>query len=489
MTSTPSAPDTLRRLLQHQPRSKRQLQDLLSATEPPILPLDPWRRALLLCLYRHHPRQAWLGQIVRERLGAHIEDISQWGAFEHPEDIPDDQVPGLPDWSFYFHGVGCCLTHADGTCIDVDFVDGGTDWIDPYFYQTFLQSLPEPEPAEARLRASAPLTGYWMADMEALDAEGLIEGDHRVRLTDAGRRLGGLLAEATSQLAAEPNPWARAWLAWVIGDAQWALSQLTDEAPPAALVAAAEQQTARRISALSATLSNASNSHRHALKALACFGRAVAEPLTLQQLHRQPIDGLVSATLSILAPWADATHIAPLLSLIERASGATIPNPHVRLTAIELVMKLTTPDTMEDAALQILLRGLRQPAGASDGEAGFLLALLSPEEGLERLAHALRSSTPYARQEAAASLGVLDTPEALAILRGAEISEAQEVLALVRGLTPAFYPEPLGQIVMWRGRPKKVYRFEDIRVEGWAARSMERLSQRLQTLCQLWYAH
>ena len=59
----------------------------------------------------------------------------------------------MPEWEYYFHGRGCCITHkVDGDAIDVDFWDNSAEYFDTYFYTRFLESQRHPEPAEQRLK-------------------------------------------------------------------------------------------------------------------------------------------------------------------------------------------------------------------------------------------------------------------------------------------------------------------------------------------------
>jgi hypothetical protein len=77
---------------------------------------------LIVGLARHLPRQRWVGEIVRS-MGGDIGAIGTAGAFGHPEEIEQcGEVPGHEEWRYELHGRGCCLTHDDGTMLDVDFV-------------------------------------------------------------------------------------------------------------------------------------------------------------------------------------------------------------------------------------------------------------------------------------------------------------------------------------------------------------------------------
>ncbi|WP_437984981.1 DUF6896 domain-containing protein [Sorangium sp. So ce117] len=90
-------------------------------------PPDPWHAWLLVALARQVDRQRWLVRVQRERLSR----ASRRG-----------DVPGMPGWKFYFHGIGLCLTAPDGETIDVD--DHGDDGltIDPWFFTQRMLTSP-----------------------------------------------------------------------------------------------------------------------------------------------------------------------------------------------------------------------------------------------------------------------------------------------------------------------------------------------------------
>ena len=63
----------------------------------------------------------------------------------------------MPEWEYYFHGRGCCISHkVDGDAIDVDFWDDSAEYFDTFFYKNYLESLRRPEPPEQRLRELHP---------------------------------------------------------------------------------------------------------------------------------------------------------------------------------------------------------------------------------------------------------------------------------------------------------------------------------------------
>lgn len=122
---------------------------------------QPWFGWLLLCLLRQIPRQQWLVRIVHERLHA------------APRDSSD--VPGLPGWTYYFHGIGCCLQGPDGEAIDVNFHDEEGFTIDPYFFANRVFSLKDPPFPEARLQVLLPTADIIAhAIRELVDAQELL---------------------------------------------------------------------------------------------------------------------------------------------------------------------------------------------------------------------------------------------------------------------------------------------------------------------------
>jgi len=130
------------------------LQDLPEVGSLP----SPWETWTLIGLVRHRQRQLWVAEIIKTRLHGSGAELSALAAFGHPEGVPQSgNVPGLPEWEYYFHGRGCCITHkVDGDAIDVDFWDDTGEYFDTFFYKNYLESLRKPEPPEQRLRDLHP---------------------------------------------------------------------------------------------------------------------------------------------------------------------------------------------------------------------------------------------------------------------------------------------------------------------------------------------
>ena len=126
---------------------------IASLPDPGALP-SPWETWTLIGLVRHRERQLWVADIIRDRLRGIPADLAAIGALGHPEGVPQSGlVPGMPEWEYYFHGCGCCLTHkVEGDEIDVDFWDDSGEYFDTFFYTKYLESLRHPEAPEERLR-------------------------------------------------------------------------------------------------------------------------------------------------------------------------------------------------------------------------------------------------------------------------------------------------------------------------------------------------
>ncbi|MED5372866.1 MAG: hypothetical protein VX899_17740 [Myxococcota bacterium] len=143
----------------------------------------PWLGWLLLCLCRQRERQRWLMQVRK----THLVDIDE----DHGE------VPGLPDWSYQFHGVGLLLSGPGREHIDVDFHVGDPDGrtVDPYFFTRRVLALDPPELPERRLRAWLDSSALLVAGLQELREMGLIGHPKSRHLFELEASLGELWGE------------------------------------------------------------------------------------------------------------------------------------------------------------------------------------------------------------------------------------------------------------------------------------------------------
>jgi len=149
------------------------------------------------------------------------------------------------------------------------------------------------------------------------------------------------------------------------------------------------------------------------------------------------------------------------------------------------------PNSLGKHERKSLLKALKQPSGASDGEPGLLLYLLDERVGFRQLRNALASHMPIARTEAACAFGVIGSPEAIAILREVESPESQTIVALLGGHSPVNGPEPIGQPIEWEGQVKRVYRMDEVmaaEVGDLTAASFAWMQERYGALVRRWLA-
>lgn len=388
-----------------------------------VLP-SPWDVWTLIGLVRHQARQNWVLSVVRERLHCDPSRLARMGAGGHPKALPQDgEVPGLPGWSYMFHGRGCCLEHKQsGEAIDVDFADDTAEHFDTYFYIGYVASLRDPDVPEARLRALFPdpeLLVLSIEDLQATDA--LLRGSHRVyfRLAPALQATADAIEEISRGLA---DPSRRVWLAARLGDFVWARELATDPSLRAELDARAEQCLALRRRRVEQALADDSD---HTVQ-LGLMGlAALAAPglgARLRAALAQPSSGTVSTALKLLNQHWHDEHAAAVLALLERVGprGST-PQPYIFSTCAAMLLT-------HGFHVEVVLARLAEAGDRAGAELlAQAIAHRSPTAlGLAR--QGLRSHIPMYRAETAALLAALDRPgprrELLAVL-----AESDDLLA------------------------------------------------------------
>ncbi len=451
------------------------------------LPGNLWARRLLVALDDHVPRQLWVARVVATHLRGDLGLLASDGAFGHPQHLDQQgRVPGLPDWSYFFHGIGCCLTHDDGTTIDVDFDRRGADGIDPYFYGRYLESLPAATGLESLLRWPEPVDQWWMAELDQLDGLGWVERDRCLRILPLGKRWAQTLRPAFGVMLGADDPTQQLRAAVLLED--FAYARRLRDVPPG-VVRQAEESVARHSTELGLRVQRKRS--RHALCALSVIAPNYAQELAEKVIGDGPIDGLVSLALELCEePGISAP---ALMSLAVRAQGREPPNPHVRTVAITQLMRRYRAHSMPDDIRAGILHLLRNDGHSEEGLVGLLLSMLEPSEGIARLERALRHDVPCARSQAACALVLLNTPETVAALHAnSDRAEAAAALSLLRGFEPEPGPEPRGEIIDWRGTPRRVYRMDEILAANepaYVSAELAQMAGRYGPLIARWWVH
>jgi hypothetical protein len=398
---------------------------LRSLPEPDALP-SPWETWTLIGLVRHRERQFWVADIIRTRLRGAPSDLATAGAFGHPEGVPQSgPVPGMPEWEYYFHGRGCCLTHkVEGDEIDVDFWDDSAEYFDPFFFTKYLDSVRHPEPPERRLRELHRSTGPLKIAIDDLIAAGALaplsgRDAHPPRVSDAVLDH----ADATEAFCrAWENPANRLWLGALCGD--WLAAHAAAAGRPGLdTLTAARAETCRQ-RRRQRLLKETGYSAADALHGLADLGPA--DEYVEHALLGSPT-GLVSAALDIVEE-QDASRWCPLIhSLHTRVKPAgQSPEPSIWIRCLKFLLR-------HHYRTDEILGGLPQAGGTEIGEAILLALEYAPQHALPLIRKAMLADIPINRAEAAAILGVIAKPWSIREMLGAlEVSDDQETTADIR---------------------------------------------------------
>lgn len=335
--------------------------------------LSPWALCALVALDRHRRRQQWVGDVVRTHLGGDPKLLARLGAAGHPEHLAQQgDTPGLPGWTYFFHGRGCCLTHAEtGASINVDFVDDGrTDAIDPYFFAEYLRSLQRPGPVEARLITLHPSFRTVAVSIAELVEHGLVRAEESgslASLTAESRAHEALLRELGERLAAD--------------------GAITEDA------------LARRRGWLRAR--DRTDTKGSSLRALAETAPDDLATVLSDALEVRPVDARSSIALELIAQQDDPQHCAAVWALFCALdpSGA-IPQPHLWARCSAFLLR-------HAFSVDRVIATLADAGGTEVGEAALLALEFAPPLGRPLLRKALRSPVPISRGVAAATLALL----------------------------------------------------------------------------------
>lgn len=391
---------------------------------------SPWETWTILNLIRHHKRQRWVADIVRTRLRGSLSELAKHGALGHAEGIPQSgPVPGLPEWEYYFHGRGCCISHkVDGDRIDVDFFDDSADYFDPFFYENYLKSLRRAEPPEQRLRELHPSAAALTIAITDLLAAGALmplagRDSHAYRLAD---ELIDRSGEFESFCSAWADPKRRLWLAALVGD--WLAADEAAAGQPELTAVTGPRAAACREIRRQRLHHDSENqfARADALYAMADL-RACDLDESLDLALRGTPSGLTSSALDILGATADSRWCARVYELFCRVDpNGPIPQPHIWMASLKFLLRHGYRNSE-------VIASLAKAGGTEIGDAVLLALEHAPQLALPLIRKALLSEIPMDRTTVAAVLALIDAPwSRQELLRALGASDDQEKTADVR---------------------------------------------------------
>lgn len=407
------------------------LRSVLCGTPPPVWGATPcpWLAWLLICLLRQIPRQMWLLEVVRSRL----QDVGP----------PQGPVPGLPGWTYDFHGMGCCLSGPGGENVDVDFHPDPGVTIDPGFFAQRVLALHAPPLPEARLAAFLPSDALVERAIQDLSRLGLVihpRGTQVFRLAPALEGLAEKAARAMDWPEAEGIRWARA-----LGDGElWA--RLDPQTADPDLVRHAREGLQRW---LLSVLDDPYMGSYAVKPLLALLGPKEVAPLASRVLSG-PITSLCGHLIRSLPQEFDGS--TAVAALARRLSPAAHP-PFVACEAARYLLERGVERTL---ALS-LLRGfghLEKVEGFTGNPHGAQLALLALEQApslaLDLVRRALRDPSPSTRATLAAACVLLDRAWCRRELVDALLSEPERGAGIPLATALLALPWPEGRRVVER---------------------------------------
>jgi hypothetical protein len=380
---------------------------------------------VLIGLVRHRERQNWVLDLVRSRLRGGATRLARMGSLGHPEGVPQSgPVPGLPEWEFYFHGRGCCVSHkVRGDAVDVDFFDDTADHFDTYFYVRFLKSLRRPEPPEARLLTLHPsVRPVTIAFTDLTDAGALVceGGPDRPRPPRLPAEVLDYAEDVRRFCDLWGDPNRRLWLAAVIGDWPAAHALAT---PELAEVTAGRADACRRQRRdhLGAITGYPASDALYGLDDLGVSDQYLAE------VFQGPPSGRISVALEIAERRPDPRWWPHVHALFRRVDPtAPPPEPHLWMTSLKLLVR-------HGYRADELLAQLGHAGGTAIGEAVLLALEFAPEHAIPLVRKSLLSRIPINRIEVAAVLAIIGRAWSTRELLGAlKESDDQETTAEAR---------------------------------------------------------
>lgn len=357
--------------------------------------LSPWSVWLLLSLALHRDRQQFVLESMQFRLGGDANELAHLGSLGHPDGPTVGLVPRDTEWEYRFHGRGCAMTsRLSGEYLDVDFLDETADWITPYFYVNYLESLSRPTFVEARVRELYPTAETVELGIAELQELGLLvrhETDRVFKLAFDWRPYCEVLDELKSQWHLER---VKILVATAVSD--WFMLKSEKDR-------ANECTNARRQRLLQLCRSSKLDLEVNALQALADFDYPEVDN-ELKRVLVGPADRRMSRAVQIIKEkQLAAAYAETLAELSGRVDpNGPVPAPYIWSTVAELLLNLKSNANLQNSFLKI------QSHGLSDA------AILAMEFNLPcasiLVRRALRSTIPYNRIQIASALAIIDLP-------------------------------------------------------------------------------
>lgn len=336
---------------------------------------QPWLLWLLICLCRQEKRQAWLKQIHTK--------------IQNTTGDRKGTVPGHPQWSYRYHGIGLCLTGPNDETLDADFRDEELRTIDPYFFTTRIFGLSKVELPEERLRHWLPREGLVVVAIKSLQHT-LLEPpkSHSFRLNKEFQVEWDYLNQLDDYTPAEE---ASKWQE---------IEDLSDEKESARYKASFQKWLLQELKKPELSASGF-EAIAHSL-----VGKKKLEACLVQLRH---VDHKMAAAVKVLFTM-DSVPIAALVSVFHKLNPK---NHHPYLAHTVCAFLLSRNEKITECIKMVKsFAAVRQVQGYGGNpfDYHFALQLLtySPNDGVPLIRMALRSDTPYCVERAAALMAAID---------------------------------------------------------------------------------
>lgn len=369
-------------------------------THAPI-DLDPWNGWLLLGLVHHRNKQYFVEQTVKTRLletpNDPFDPFSRQLRLQRRSGI----VPGLSEWEFYFHGLGCCLTNRiTGEEIDVDFYEDSSDWFTEWFLVRNLKSLRDRGWIENRILELHPSVESIGVAIEELTRSRYLESHEEhpaFRLTSLSEPLRAFVDGWRSH--ADIPDFDRNV---AIAMSDWELVQRIDPTWESVAVREQLEETIRLRNRELVRSFRANERPSESLLAL----EEIQSPFLkdfLESALQGPPCGTISTALNIIDRSNDPDWCEPIRGLLSRLDpNADIPSPHLWMRAANYLAKHFQLPDLRPQLLQLSKSNL--------GDGAVFALEHFPDIAVRIFRKALRSAIPVNRCTAAAALAIIDQP-------------------------------------------------------------------------------